>query len=176
MPGSLKLILKYCCFFVCVCVCVCVVPKIFVPHLSCMFYALQVRTAHLSMLPRGLKKSGSFAARLAAMGSRHCWPFFVKWALDGWIEMYVAATCFYAAQPAEKGHKLQECGVFCAPMSYVETKTSFLSSYNACHCVWYSWHGRFNHTCQNKRIVLVGDLLLPCRYKPGTSCMMQNVN
>lgn len=54
MPGSLKLIMKYCCFFF-VYVCVCVVPKIFVPHLSCMFYALQVRTAHLSMLPRGLK-------------------------------------------------------------------------------------------------------------------------
>lgn len=35
--------------------CVCVVPKIFVPNISCMFYALQVITAHLSMLPSGLK-------------------------------------------------------------------------------------------------------------------------
>lgn len=55
MPRFLKLMLKYCCFFFFFFVCV--MPKIYVPHLSCMFYALQVITAHLNMLPRGLKKS-----------------------------------------------------------------------------------------------------------------------
>lgn len=84
--------------------------------------------------------------------------------------MYVVATCFYAPQHAQKDHKLQQCGVFFAPLSCVETKTSFLSGYSARHSVGYSWHGRVNHPCQRKRIVPVGDLLLQSRYKPGTAC------
>lgn len=72
-----------------------------------MFYALKVITAHLSMLPGSSKNLRIVHCGIDCNSDVALLASFCAMSPRRLVETYMAATCFYAAQPAQKGHELQ---------------------------------------------------------------------